>query len=334
MKVSFCIPTYNRSKFIDELLSSINRQSVHSLDIEVCISDNASTDDTRESIELWRDKYSFPIVYQRHAENIGPDRNYLAAVNMGTGDYCWIFGSDDILTNNALALMQTEIANGFDIYLCDRRELDLAMTKITNPHRKWLSGDSRLFSFRDDYDLIKYFRKCNSVGGLFSYLSSIIVKKDRWSSIEFDNSYIGTAYSHVYVLLKIINEPNSTLQYISLPLVDCRGDNDTFESNGKARRIKIDFIGYLKLKNDFYSENEKLSVAFGDVLLKERPWIYTSLAMACYGNSTDREELASYYQELGYHPCFTHFLFQFGKFANNAKNISVVKKMVKRIFAK
>ncbi|MGT1483488.1 hypothetical protein ACVPR2_23360, partial [Salmonella enterica subsp. enterica serovar Enteritidis] len=38
---------------------------------------------------------------------------------------------------------------------------------------------------------------------------------------------------------------------ISLPLVDCRGDNDTFESNGKARRIKIDFIGYLKLREDF-----------------------------------------------------------------------------------
>ncbi|HEB0855344.1 glycosyltransferase family 2 protein [Citrobacter werkmanii] len=331
MKVSFCIPTYNRSKFIDELLSSINKQSDHSLNIEVCISDNASTDDTKECIEIWRRKYNFPIVYHRHSENIGPDRNYLAAVNMGGGDYCWILGSDDILSYNALALMEKKLADESDIYLCDRRELDLSMTKITNPHRKWLSEDSRLFSFRDDSDLIKYFSKCNSVGGLFSYLSSIIVRKDRWSSIKFDDSYIGTAYSHVYILLRIISDLNSTLQYISQPLVDCRGDNDTFESNGKARRIKIDFVGYLKLKKDFYSDNENLSTAFGHVLLKERPWVYTSLAMACYGNSVDRAELASYYEELGYHPWFTHFLFQFGKLANHARKIKAVKNIVKKI---
>ncbi|ECB4290049.1 transferase, partial [Salmonella enterica] len=38
MKVSFCIPTYNRVKFIEDLLESINNQSSHSLIVEVCIS--------------------------------------------------------------------------------------------------------------------------------------------------------------------------------------------------------------------------------------------------------------------------------------------------------
>ncbi|EBU1703925.1 glycosyltransferase, partial [Salmonella enterica] len=205
MKVSFCIPTYNRVKFIEDLLESINNQSSHSLIVEVCISDNASTDGTEESINIWRDRFNFPILYQRHNENIGPDRNYLSAVNMGTGDYCWIFGSDDILTKNSLALMEDKLAAGSDIYLCDRRELDISMTKISNPHRRWLNGGSRLFSFSNEADLIEYFSKCNSVGGLFSYLSSIIVKRNKWSDVILDESYIGTAYAHVYILLRIIN---------------------------------------------------------------------------------------------------------------------------------
>lgn len=333
MKVSFCIPTYNRVKFIEDLLESINNQSSHSLTVEVCISDNASTDGTEESINIWRSRFNFPILYQRHNENIGPDRNYLSAVNMGTGDYCWIFGSDDILTKNSLVLMEDKLANESDIYLCDRRELDISMTRISNPHRRWLSGGSRLFSFSNEADLIEYFSKCNSVGGLFSYLSSIIVKRDKWSDVIFDESYIGTAYAHVYILLRIINNMNSTLQYISLPLVDCRGDNDTFETNGKARRIKIDFIGYLKLREDFYDKNTKIYSSFGRVLTKERPWFYTSLAMACYGDSTDRAELASFYKRLGYPEIATNFIFRLKGLASYAKRIKLAKMVIKKIFS-
>ncbi|MDM2941659.1 MULTISPECIES: glycosyltransferase family 2 protein [unclassified Citrobacter] len=333
MKVSFCIPTYNRSQFVDELLYSISNQLPHSLNIEVCISDNASTDNTRESIDIWRSKYNFPIIFQQHTENIGPDRNYLAAVNMGTGDYCWIFGSDDLLANNALALMEKKLADGFDIYLCDRKEFDISMTKVSNPHRRWISGGSRLFYFRNDSDYIEYFNKCNSVGGVFSYLSSIIVKKEKWSNVKFDDSYIGTAYSHVFILLNIINNPHATLQYISKPLAYCRGDNDTFESNGRARRIKIDFIGYLKLRKDLYSANKDIFSSFGTVLLKERPWFYTSLAMACYGNASDRSELAAFYKTLGYPKIATYFLFKFKSLASSFKKFKLIKELVKKIFA-
>lgn len=50
--------------------------------------------------------------------------------------------------------MEDKLAAGSDIYLCDRRELDISMTKISNPHRRWLNGGSRLFSFSNEADLI------------------------------------------------------------------------------------------------------------------------------------------------------------------------------------
>ncbi|EBH2219729.1 glycosyltransferase, partial [Salmonella enterica] len=48
MLISFCIPTYNRKEYLEELLNSINNQEKFNLDIEICISDNASTDGTEE----------------------------------------------------------------------------------------------------------------------------------------------------------------------------------------------------------------------------------------------------------------------------------------------
>ena len=46
MKLSICIPTYNRAYLLRNCLSSICECIPSDLDFEVCISDNASTDDT------------------------------------------------------------------------------------------------------------------------------------------------------------------------------------------------------------------------------------------------------------------------------------------------
>ncbi len=89
------------------LLESINNQSSHSLIVEVCISDNASTDETEESINIWRDRFNFSILYQGITKILGQIGIICSAINMGTGDYCcWIFGSDDILAKKFLALME------------------------------------------------------------------------------------------------------------------------------------------------------------------------------------------------------------------------------------
>ncbi|QTL39798.1 glycosyltransferase family 2 protein [Xenorhabdus budapestensis] len=331
MKISFCIPTYNRARFLEELLESIANQSNHSLDIEVCISDNASTDGTSDMIAIWGKKFNFPIKYHCHDNNIGPDRNYLSAINMGTGDYCWIFGSDDMLEIGALAQIQDLLFEEHDIYLCDRKEMDITMSIVRNSHRKWLSCGSSTFLINDNKDLINYLNKCQSIGGVFSYLSSIIVKKEKWNTIEFDESYVGTAYSHVYILLRILNHKGTILKYISSPLVLCRGDNDFFVSSGMAKRIKIDFIGYLKLSNDLYTESCSITQALHGVLLRERPWLYTSLAMACYGNQEDKRHLLYYYEEMGYSKFLTEFIFLWGGLARYLKNSGKLKSFIRKI---
>ena len=53
IKLSICIPTYNRDKLLEETLNSIIRQanSNNIEKFEICVSDNASTDSTDEIIK-------------------------------------------------------------------------------------------------------------------------------------------------------------------------------------------------------------------------------------------------------------------------------------------
>ncbi|HDO7716614.1 TPA: glycosyltransferase family 2 protein, partial [Yersinia enterocolitica] len=97
MQISFCIPTYNRSELLSELIKSIVEQCNNRADIEICISDNASSDDTSEMIKDWTTRTHLPIIYKRNEINLGADKNILLAQTLASGKYCWFFGSDDKL---------------------------------------------------------------------------------------------------------------------------------------------------------------------------------------------------------------------------------------------
>jgi glycosyltransferase involved in cell wall biosynthesis len=76
--ISICIPTYNREQLIgdclDSVVSQINDNNL-SL-IEIIISDNASTDNTKKIVETYQQKYS-NISYYRNDSNLGLIRNII-----------------------------------------------------------------------------------------------------------------------------------------------------------------------------------------------------------------------------------------------------------------
>src|SRR5436190_2230332 len=95
MKISLCIPQYNRIQYLLKNLSVIAAQSYNG--IEVCISDDASTDNTEEEIKKFIPGYKYPLLYFRHAKNVGYDANLRKSLEMATGDYCIMMGNDDTL---------------------------------------------------------------------------------------------------------------------------------------------------------------------------------------------------------------------------------------------
>ncbi|MCF6768108.1 glycosyltransferase [Thiotrichales bacterium 19S11-10] len=101
MKLSICIPTYNRAKYLLNCLSSIaSADHKNHNDIEYCISDNASTDDTADVVKRFQNKLN--IKYHRNIENIGIARNFLHVVSMARGEFVWMIGDDDLVLPSAL----------------------------------------------------------------------------------------------------------------------------------------------------------------------------------------------------------------------------------------
>src|SRR5688500_1755404 len=93
MKISICIPQYNRIRFLLQSLEMIAGQSYD--DIEVVVSDDCSTDDNEARILELQPAYKYPLVYKRNEQNKGYDANYRQCISIASGDYCIVIGNDD-----------------------------------------------------------------------------------------------------------------------------------------------------------------------------------------------------------------------------------------------
>ncbi len=99
-KLSICIPTYNRSYHLKNCLNSILLNGNEIKNVEVCISDNNSTDDTKKIVNFY--KQYIDINYHTNSENIGVAKNILKAVEISNSDFCWVIGDDDMLLKNSV----------------------------------------------------------------------------------------------------------------------------------------------------------------------------------------------------------------------------------------
>ncbi len=100
VKVSVCIPTYNRAHFLPEAIASVQAQSFSDWELIVC--DDGSRDGTPELMSGFDDKR---IRYIRHESNIGKSNNMRSGYEAATGEYFVKFDDDDRLMPDFLAKM-------------------------------------------------------------------------------------------------------------------------------------------------------------------------------------------------------------------------------------
>jgi len=88
--LSIVIPTYNRADFLDYCLE-VHIPLAKAHNIQIFISDNASTDVTKEIVQKWMEEYPL-ISYHRNETNIGPDENFERALKYPETEYVWLLG--------------------------------------------------------------------------------------------------------------------------------------------------------------------------------------------------------------------------------------------------
>ena len=188
--LSICIPTYNRANYLDECLNSLCLTSPSVLqEVEVIISDNASPDATAQTVEKY--KARLPIRYFRNSENIGGERNFMAAAQRASSRYVWVFGDDDLFEPEAIESAIKHIKQGFDLIVLNYSlwSLDMATKNQSAalPFKKTMIFDGPNSSLA-------------TLGCILGYISCVVVKKDIYTNAtpEEYGPFIQYGFSHLY----------------------------------------------------------------------------------------------------------------------------------------
>ncbi len=99
MLVSIIMPTYNCGAFLAQSIDSVLSQTV--TDWELCIVDDCSTDNTREVLQPYLERYP-NIHYTRLEQNGGPAVARTVALGQAVGKYIAFLDSDDLWTPDKL----------------------------------------------------------------------------------------------------------------------------------------------------------------------------------------------------------------------------------------
>jgi len=146
-KVSVAIASYNNAKFLPEVLESIFNQTYK--DFEIIVMDDASTDNTQEAINRFKDK----IIYERLPENRGSPTAWNKAISLATGKYIVLAAADDVWLPERLSEQLKILDNQQNIGLVYGKCIttDEKGTPMREPsNRKYPSGKIFLDLFLND----------------------------------------------------------------------------------------------------------------------------------------------------------------------------------------
>ena len=111
--ISICIPTYNRAIVLDETINRIVSNPDFDDKIELVISDNCSTDNTKEIVDNYCSKFS-NVKYFRNDKNI-IDGNFWLALARGIGYYRKLQNDNLAFKPGALGRMKKDLEANLSI---------------------------------------------------------------------------------------------------------------------------------------------------------------------------------------------------------------------------
>ncbi len=269
-RLSLCIPTVNRSAYLEAALLSGLREAASQPAgrVEVLVSDNASTDGTAELIA--RIQASYPELRAfRNAENLGFDGNYLRCLEEARGEFVWIMGDDDEWLPGSAERVLRELEAGADACLCQAQASDLDMRPVAVLPWYLDPEPQTIWHLNGREDLIRYFDACARNAGVFAFISVAIFRRDRFlQSRDFISRSATLSYIHLLGMMAFFRQP-TRLHYI--PDVLIRNRISDLHSTSSAYgnlfvRWMQDLISWAQIADEVFGDDPELHAAFSRIL--------------------------------------------------------------------
>lgn len=321
--LSICIPTFNRAGYLTECLASIQAEGLCD-DIEVVVSDNASTDDTQAVLTHFKDH--LPLRWVIQAANLGADRNFDAVVNFARGKFCWILGSDDCIEPDGLRTVLDLVRSGdMDILHFGYIQADIALRRLYECLPQSKPGVVK------SGNLACYLETLPNVSMLFAFISSFVFRRRIWTDRQAQiPSWFDTHYVHLFVMHAALAD-NSRLMPLPKALVIARGDNPNEFNTAPGKFLALDSRTLDLLSREIYGNACEMRNAIGSVFRRsytKRSLIY----IAANGGLRYIQESRTALLNLGISPSLIHSLLTLGRLQLlNAVKVGIkIRKLVKQ----
>ncbi|PJC31275.1 hypothetical protein CO051_04270 [Candidatus Roizmanbacteria bacterium CG_4_9_14_0_2_um_filter_39_13] len=240
--LSICIPTYNRTLYLQECLKSIVSQlSLQYIieNVEIVISDNHSTDNTKQVVESFMQKNT-QIRYFCNEKNLGPVVNVKKVAEYALGDYVWFFSDDDIHKKGSIA----KILSIIKLYIPDviQTNMDLCSIdakKIIDPNLLRVQKDTFLetkkayFTFLED----KFFLPLDWY--LTSFSNTIILRKLFQKNIKFFDQFNKSEHIFPHIAIIFYTNENYKICIVAQSVALFRTGNREFGPKSKVEFLKF-----------------------------------------------------------------------------------------------
>lgn len=276
MKISICIPTYNRAVHLTNCLRSIiSNKARLPIDFQVCVSDNCSTDETESVVSFAQREIA--IKYKKNPSNLGIPKNFLNAVKMADGEFVWLIGDDDLLLPYALDQLSELINKYSDVDYFYINSFHLTMQYVFSfpqpfdisnlpanmqPFSSWPHSYEMKFM-----DLIDPRISFDFLAGM--YLS--VFRRENWISnshvideAAFSDSRVFSIFDNTFPHVKIFAKAfaNSKALFYARPLSVCLSGAREWapmysfvrsvrlvEALGEYRKNGLPYLKYIRCKN-------------------------------------------------------------------------------------
>jgi glycosyltransferase involved in cell wall biosynthesis len=201
--LTIAIPTYNRANYLRGSLTTLFDQLIDEPNVELIISDNASTDETPAVIEEFQ-KRGLALRYLRNEVNIGLDGNFLQCYEQSAGKYLWLLGDDDVLLPEALGRILPWLAANDYSLLC------LCVFPF---HTDYLSERTHDRFQRFAQTVPNGLPFIQKIGTMITFISSMIVNKDKCGTerIAQLQTLVGCDLMHLGWLLPVLEAGGTDL---------------------------------------------------------------------------------------------------------------------------
>ena len=182
--LAYAFITYNRSQYLRKSLRSALQQVGNDPLVEVLVSDNASTDETRSLVAEQQKRFK-NLRYFCNEKNIGAEGNIHKAIERSRGEYVIVAGDDDYLQDGALRVVLDNIRKYRGAALFHLRKENV-------PRR-----------VHEDAGIIPYIAY---VGYHMTWIGGIVWRRELYPLIKEPQKYDYTGMPQVYLQLEMLRK--------------------------------------------------------------------------------------------------------------------------------